>query len=804
MALVAPLGGARSRSVSWWCTFTPSLLLLALAVRAEGAEPSTWPFELTSQYSTCPRSGVTLCPCTTGCGANPGTTVPCACSVGTQCDLSFSGCTCCELEKCNALPSATICKCATGCGSSGQSCACSAGTNCNLPFSGCVCCDDVGGGQWPAFTSSSALDRDTDHWGSYYKLVYGELPPDGDAYPLNVGDNWVFYQTALTSAKVKNLPSSNGNCPSSGSAEYERYDVNNYYQADDLTFSWHAYPYKPSRPNTWVEVMRQEDPFGDEKVGAWFLRMPGSGLYLNTGITISFNDHGEAYNFFGIAADNELLCATAAANGYDSIEFVHWIDHVNYPCDTANTGRPALETMGVEIVATRLVGTYACGDANGAPDTIRRGWQASQPCKCDNSYQFLNCDGVPRMTSREAPRLPFVRPAHTADELPTAHGWRTAQRTTRAASWLAERRSSWAPITTTPVSLPRWGHTLSALNVASPTACGGGGGGGGGTFLYAYGGFASTEEEGACEPRGTMHVLCAEGGNLTWHTLNGSAGGASPPPRAYHAAAATNDAIFISGGRTLGCGALGDLWRFDGANGTWSLLSGAARVATSALMQPPAVYGHSLSVVDGLLLQLGGSSDGSFAQLAFDYSGKHGFPSEWRELSPDGASPTERRFHVGCVYHDQTGQGYVLLHGGLGSAGSVLDELWRLDPSGKARWAQMNQTAGAPAAVYAHTCAMITSQEFHTTALVISGGLLLDGSPSNRSTELDLTTFEWVPSGASGPAARAWAAAAALEHPEPSAFFELGGAANRSEDIVLGELWEYSRAGEPVAVLSSI
>ena len=34
------------------------------------------------------------------------------------------------------------------------------------------------------------------------------------------------------------------------------------------------------------------------------------------------------------------------------------VDHVNYPCDTYNTHTPNLQYMGVEIVGTRLVGTY--------------------------------------------------------------------------------------------------------------------------------------------------------------------------------------------------------------------------------------------------------------------------------------------------------------------------------------------------------------------------------------------------------------------------------------------------------------
>ena len=53
--------------------------------------------------------------------------------------------------------------------------------------------------------------------------------------------------------------------------------------------------------------------------------------------------------------------------------------------------------MNVEIVAVKLVGTYACGDAAGAPTSITRGWGGTRPCKCDNTKQFLNCDGTPAL-----------------------------------------------------------------------------------------------------------------------------------------------------------------------------------------------------------------------------------------------------------------------------------------------------------------------------------------------------------------------------------------------------------------------
>ena len=176
--------------------------------------------------------------------------------------------------------------------------------------------------------------------------------------------------------------------PSSGAADGERYDTNNYYQANDLTWKWHSYPYPSTADDVYMEVMRAADPFGDEHVGAWFLWAPGSGIFLYTGRTIVFSEHIEAYTYFNNPGDynNEHLSANAAAAGYDTIQFMSHIDHTNYPCDTYNTGRPGLNYMGVEIVATRMVGTYACGGQTGAPDTIKSGWAGSNP-RVLNPYQ---------------------------------------------------------------------------------------------------------------------------------------------------------------------------------------------------------------------------------------------------------------------------------------------------------------------------------------------------------------------------------------------------------------------------------
>lgn len=240
----------------------------------------------------------------------------------------------------------------------------------------------------------------------------------------------LLHDSELAKAHVPSVPPASI-CPAK---ELAHYTSNDDYQPPQVSWIWHACtsvafesrncarrwppcwaqsqtrlaidlapstdPYSAIAGNTWVEIIHESDPFGDEKHGAWFLYTPGSGIYFNTGNTISFAEHVDAYKHFGISgvADyNSAMSAAAAAQGYDSVQFLAHVDHVSYQCDTKNTGVAGFDYMGLEIVATKMVGTYACGAASGAPTTIKRGWDAQDPCKCDNTKQFMNCAGTPTM-----------------------------------------------------------------------------------------------------------------------------------------------------------------------------------------------------------------------------------------------------------------------------------------------------------------------------------------------------------------------------------------------------------------------
>ena len=96
--------------------------------------------------------------------------------------------------------------------------------------------------------------------------------------------------------------------------------------------------------------------FGDETHGAWLLYTPGSGIYFNLGRTIAFAEHEDAYDHFqisGVPDYNSAMSAAAAAQGYDSVQFLSHVDHVSYQCDTKNTGRPGFEVPSALDGGTR-------------------------------------------------------------------------------------------------------------------------------------------------------------------------------------------------------------------------------------------------------------------------------------------------------------------------------------------------------------------------------------------------------------------------------------------------------------------
>jgi len=255
---------------------------------------------------------------------------------------------------------------------------------------------------WPTF--SSKADLKASPWGDYMHAVYSGLPT---SYPFDVASLWVLHDGEIIKQHVK-APTAT-DCPAK---QLDRYNINDDYQPPKVSWIWHAYPYTARPASSWVEVIHEADPFGDESHGAWMLYTPGSGIYFNIGKTIAFAEHSDAYAHFNIAGGqdmNSAMSVAAAAAGYDSVQFTAHVDHVSYQCDTKNTGRPGFDYMGLEIVAVKMVGTFACLASGGAPTSVKCGWQAATSCSCDNSKQFLNCGGVPELHSNLTARLSSAR-----------------------------------------------------------------------------------------------------------------------------------------------------------------------------------------------------------------------------------------------------------------------------------------------------------------------------------------------------------------------------------------------------------
>lgn len=264
------------------------------------------------------------------------------------------------------------------------------------------------GATWPTFSTVNELQKSP--WAAYFRNVYNGLPT---SYPFAISDLWLLHDSALISARVTPIPASS-TCPAK---PLDRYSLNDDYQPPKVSWIWHAYPYAALAPNTWVEVLHEADPFGDETHGAWMLYTPGSGIYFDIGKTIVFQEHQDAYTHFNTHSNVDMSLA-AAKGGYDSVQFLAHVDHVNYPCDSYNTGRAGFTYMGVEIVAVKMVGKYACGSAAGAPSSIKRGWAASSGCSCDNSKQFLNCKGTPELLQTKVTRASRLQTNMTRTPMP--------------------------------------------------------------------------------------------------------------------------------------------------------------------------------------------------------------------------------------------------------------------------------------------------------------------------------------------------------------------------------------------------
>jgi len=117
----------------------------------------------------------------------------------------------------------------------------------------------------------------------------------------------------------------------------------------------------PAPSNSWVEITHCASNL--ERESLWFYVQRGSGMFVNVGNTIVFQDHPQAAEHFGVYGDVTNVPAAAAAAGYDTIQYLEHCEGCR--CD-------------YELLFVSKTGDSAC------PSGIefRSGINASQPCDC--------------------------------------------------------------------------------------------------------------------------------------------------------------------------------------------------------------------------------------------------------------------------------------------------------------------------------------------------------------------------------------------------------------------------------------
>ena len=209
------------------------------------------------------------------------------------------------------------------------------------------------------------LDIQSSKEDAYFEKVYkGTSPP----HAMSLRNVTLFYQSILLSSGI-HLPFRE--CRN-GMREGSLYRERVWLDSDDYRFSYSS-KRDPLPDRTWVEVthcpLDQERGFGSY----WMYWSPGSGNWVNTGRTLSFERHEDALVHFGIEMPSSreenyrgtlsLLPSLARREGLDTVQFLLW--------DDMSCGN-----LAIEIVNVWHRGNETCG-----PES-RAGWEASLPCNC--------------------------------------------------------------------------------------------------------------------------------------------------------------------------------------------------------------------------------------------------------------------------------------------------------------------------------------------------------------------------------------------------------------------------------------
>jgi hypothetical protein len=246
----------------------------------------------------------------------------------------------------------------------------------------------------PIFKNKIELEKT--NWKHYLNYIYGDIPDN--KFPIDINQFDILYTNLIDKYNIEltddciinnNYDNCYSKCPNNDLELYS--NMSNVLDMKNTIWIYHKSPYEPIPNNTSIEVTHVSDAFTGqdtlEETSSWMYKATGSGIFFNTGNTISFKDHSEGVKYFLniiISCPIREECAgyfnelfkKAGGKGYDSIQF---LGHQDMRC--GNTA--------IEIVDLHGVGNYPCGNKNKL--NIKSGWGGVNKCICDNKKHSMNC-----------------------------------------------------------------------------------------------------------------------------------------------------------------------------------------------------------------------------------------------------------------------------------------------------------------------------------------------------------------------------------------------------------------------------
>ncbi len=254
--------------------------------------------------------------------------------------------------------------------------------------------------------------------------------------------------------------------------------------------------------------------------------------------------------------------------------------------------------------------------------------------------------------------------------------------------------------------------------------------------------------------------------------------GALPSARSGHLMAydPVTRRLILFGGFTLNGHPLSDMWAYDPVAKAWAELKPSGAL-------PPTPFGDSLAYdpVTRRLILVGSSlTEGALFDETWAYDPA---ANTWAELQPTGASPPATSGH--SLAYD-SGSRRLMLFGGSGAGGSVLNETWAYDPDGNS-WAEVEPPSPVPPGRVAHAMAYdVTSGR-----LIMLGGRDAAGANLDDAWAYDSMANSWTqlkPS-ATRPSARS---GQSIVYEPASGRLVMFGGRLRAEGELLDDLWACS------------